>query len=193
MITMTLTTYSTTATRNPRGIFEDAWDRNYTFEEKRYIIGNVMYRKAAMIRAARLDRDDVYQELSLRMLQLLDAYDPERCCNLDAYLTEMLKYHLYSLNRGSKRAGMPEAPRYGVSMLSLNKENRFGHCLEIPAEDTDSSPEWVENEIDALPKKQRAVIDRLLSGARVSPQNKSLRAARLRLRNRLEERRLQYA
>lgn len=189
-MTVTMTTKTNNKTH---GIFEDARDRNYTFEEKEYIIGNVMNRRAAMIRAARMDKDDVYQELSLRLLELLDAYDPEQCCNLDAYLTLMLGYRLCSLNRGSKNTGMPEAPKRGFFMLSLNKENQFGHCLEIPMVDTEASPDWVESEIDALPKKQRAVINRLLSGARVSPQNKSLQAARLRLQNCLEERRLQYA
>lgn len=188
-MTMTMTTTINTN----YGMFEDANDRNATFEEKEYLINNLMYRKASMMRAAHMDEEDVRQELSVRLLELLDTYDPQRCSNLDAYLTEQLKYHIINLRRASKLTGMPGAPRDGVDMVSLNQENRFGFCLEIPVENKSSSVAWVEKEIAALPEEQQDALDRLLSGIRVHPRNKALCAARLQLKSRLFDRQIQFA
>ena len=58
---------------------------NFTISQRNAIVENhlwcvkaVMKQNRALIRAAKLDADDVYQELALRLIQAVMSYDPEK-------------------------------------------------------------------------------------------------------------------
>lgn len=85
--------------------------RNRLFEEKQPLIDQVMNRRRSLIEGYKLCREDVRQELALGMLRALDAYDPARCPNLDAYLVRQLNYELLRMLPPSKRYGVPYAPK----------------------------------------------------------------------------------
>lgn len=85
--------------------------RNRLFEEKQPLIDQVMNRRRSLIEGYGLCREDVRQELALGMLRALDAYDPARCPNLDAYLVRRLDQELLRMLPPSKRYGIPYAPR----------------------------------------------------------------------------------
>ena len=61
-------------------------ERNRIFLSKAYLIDWTIRRHWTILRACRLERDDVYQELAVSLLGLLERYDPARCQNLDAWL-----------------------------------------------------------------------------------------------------------
>ena len=160
-------------------------DRNYLFEEKAYLINVTMNVHYPLIRACRMEEDDVYQQLSLRMVKALDKYDPAKCPNMDAYLMLQLRYELLNMKVCSKLTGVAGAPRKGFSLLSLDARNAAGYPLVAPAYSDASNVLRLEREIDSLPSEQRSVLSRLLSGKRVNSKNKALQAARLRIRNRM--------
>lgn len=85
--------------------------RNRLFEEKRPLIHQVMNKRRSLIEAYGLCREDIRQNLALEMLRALDAYDPARCPNLDAYLVLRLDQELLRMLPPSKRYGIPYAPR----------------------------------------------------------------------------------
>ncbi len=85
--------------------------RNRLFEEKQPLIDLVMNKRRSLITAYGLCKEDVRQELALGMLRALDAYDPARCPNLDAYLVQRLNHELLRMLPPSKRYGVPFAPR----------------------------------------------------------------------------------
>ncbi len=85
--------------------------RNRLFEEKRPLIDQVMNKRRSLIEAYGLCKEDVRQDLALGMLRALDAYDPARCSNLDAYLVLRLDQELLRMLPPSKRYGVPYAPR----------------------------------------------------------------------------------
>ena len=85
--------------------------RNRLFEEKRPLIHQVMNKRRSLIEAYGLCREDIRQNLALEMLRALDAYDPARCPNLDAYLVLRLDQELLRMLPPSKRYGVPYAPR----------------------------------------------------------------------------------
>lgn len=161
--------------------------RNELFEEKEHLIGVTVKKHRSLIRAARLDVQDVRQELAVRLLEAIDKYDPARCRNMDAYLTLQLRYCLLHMRECGRLFGIPYAPRKNFSVLSLNVPNMAGHETQVPSLDEDSNIIWLENEIAGLPDPQRAAVDRLLSGERVSCKNKNLKAAREHIRGRLNQ------
>ena len=85
--------------------------RNRLFAEKQPLIGLVMHKRRSLMEAYNLCKEDVRQDLSLGMLRALDAYDPARCPNLDAYLVRQLDQVLLRMLPPSKRYGVPYAPR----------------------------------------------------------------------------------
>lgn len=52
--------------------------RNAIVENHLWCIKAVMKQNRALIRAAKLDADDVYQELALRLIRAVMSYDPEK-------------------------------------------------------------------------------------------------------------------
>lgn len=156
--------------------------RNEQFEGKKHLIEITVKSHHRLIKGANLDEEDVRQELAVRLLESLDKYDPERCVNLDAYLTLQLRYHLLHMKESSKRYGVPQAPRKDFSILSINAQNEAGLEMQVPSFDESPNIIWLENEIAGLPDSQRKAIDRLLSGKRVHCTNKALQAAREHIR-----------
>lgn len=147
-------------------------DRNCLFEEKKDFINVTLNKHCGLIRACGMERDDVYQELSLCLLKALEEYDPEKCPNMDAYLMLRLRYRLWNMKACSKRTGVARAPKKGFSLLSLDAPNADGLTMQIPVYDQRSNVIWLEKEIDSLPSAERHTVSRLLSGERVAYNNK---------------------
>ena len=160
-------------------------DRNYLFEEKEYLINVTMNKHRGLIRACRMEEDDVYQELSIRLLEALVEYDPAKCPNMDAYLMLRLRYRLWNMKACSKLTGVSKAPKKGFSPLSLDVRNAAGFTIQVPFYDERPNVLWLEHVIDSLPSDQRHTVFRLLSGTRVAYNNKALIAARQHIRERL--------
>ena len=158
--------------------------RNALFSEKKYLIGVTVKKHWRLIRAARLDEDDVRQELAVRLLEAIERYDPARCRNMDAYLTLQLRYRLLHMRERSALYGIPQAPRRNFQVLSLNAPNHAGLETQVPSYDLRSNIIHLEEEIAGLPVPQRNAVERLLSGGRVNSRNKALQAARRTIRER---------
>ena len=147
--------------------------RNQLFMERAYLIDRTMKRHSRMIDACHLCREDVRQELALRLLLLLERYDPSRSSNLDAYLSLYLRYAMWEMGLPSHRYGIPQAPvgrRFQV--ISLN---------DIYPEPVSSTPyDVVElwDAIDSLPSAQQVAVCRLLRGERLHCTNKQLQVSR---------------
>ena len=169
-------------------------DRNYLFEEKEYLVNVTVNKHRRLINACRIEEDDIYQELSLCLLESLDKYDEKKCCNLDAWLTLQLRYRLLNMKSCGKLTGVPFAPRKGFSVLSLDSKNAAGFSIQIPVFDEASNVLWLEQEINSLPILQKDAISRLLGGKRVPCNSKALIAARKHIKQRLEANsQVQYA
>ena len=72
---------------------------NFTISQRNAIVENylwcikaVMKQNRALIRAAKLDTDDVYQELALRLIRAVMSYDPEK--NLEQHIFAQLRMEL---------------------------------------------------------------------------------------------------
>jgi len=160
-------------------------ERNYLFEEKTHLINNTMHRHRALIRACRMEDADVYQQLSLRLINALNKYAPAKCPNIDAYLMLQLRYELLEMKAGSKLTSVTGSPKKGFSLISLDAREMAGYPVEDFVHAEPSHLLWLENEINTLPATQKSAISRILSGRRIFSNNKALRAARFRIKERL--------
>ena len=78
--------------------------RNRIVEEHLHCINTVIWQNWSLIQAARLERDDVYQQLAIRLIRCVDTYDPSKG-PLKKRIYAQLKYEL--LNWGTLSPWMP--------------------------------------------------------------------------------------
>ena len=102
-------------------------ERNRIVEENLHRIDRTIRRNRALIRAAHLDRDDVYQQLAIRLIRCVDTYDPSKG-PLKKRIYAQLKYELLNCKEVRRLTGITNAP----------KDFRRGNVISINAIREDS-------------------------------------------------------
>lgn len=95
-------------------------ERNRIVEEHLWCIDAVMRGNAALIKAAHLDRDDVYQQLSLRLIRAVEGFDPQKG-TLEQHIFAQLKYELLNCKSAYRTTGLTGAPAHfrGSNVISF--------------------------------------------------------------------------
>lgn len=84
-------------------------ERNRIVEENLPVIDKVIRRNWALMRAARLEYDDVYQDLAVRLIRCVDNFDPEKG-SLKAHIYSQLRYELLNCKEVRRLTGFVGAP-----------------------------------------------------------------------------------
>ena len=85
-------------------------ERNKIVEEHLWCIDAVMKKERKLIASARLDRDDVYQQLAERLIRSVRTFDPDKG-EFVPYAMDQLRRELRSMDTPLARYGMTGAPR----------------------------------------------------------------------------------
>ena len=83
--------------------------RNALVEECLPCIDTVMRRNRRLIRENRLDPEDVYQQLALRLIKAVGSYDPDKG-ELETHVMAQLRYELLNCKSSYRRFGITDAP-----------------------------------------------------------------------------------
>ena len=102
--------------------------RNAIVEANLWCIDSVIRQNRPPMREARLEYDDVYQQLALRLIKAVAGYDPEKG-RLEQHIFAQLKYELLSCKSAYRLCGMTGAPH----------SFRKSHIISIDALSEDSS------------------------------------------------------
>lgn len=96
-------------------------ERNRIVEEHLWCIDSVMRKNHALIRAARLDYGEVYQQLALRLIRAVETFDPDKGV-LRIHILAQLKYELLSCKTPRRLYGITHAPAdfQGRELISLD-------------------------------------------------------------------------
>ncbi len=102
-------------------------ERNRIVEENLHCIDKVIRKNHALMSAAHLDYDNVYQQLAIRLIHRVESFDPEKG-TLKAHIYSQLQYELLSCKAPYKLTGITGAPadfRWGsvMSLDAVNEEN----------------------------------------------------------------------
>ena len=85
-------------------------ERNRIVEEHLYCIDRVIRRNRPLMRAARLEYDDVYQDLAIRLIRCVSGFDPEKG-ELEQHIMAQLQYEMLNCKDSRHRYGFTAAPR----------------------------------------------------------------------------------
>ena len=84
-------------------------ERNDLVVSYLWCIDCVIHQNYGLIQAARLDRDDVYKSLALRLIRAVEMYRPGTR-SLKGYIFMQLKYELLNCKSSKSRYGFCAAP-----------------------------------------------------------------------------------
>lgn len=84
-------------------------ERNQLVLSYLWCIDSVIRQNYGLLRAAHLDRDDVYQSLAVRLIHAVERYRPGPQ-SLKGYIFMQLKYELLNCKSAKARYGFCEAP-----------------------------------------------------------------------------------
>ena len=102
-------------------------ERNRIVEENLYRVNATIRRNRALMKAARLDYDDVYQQLAIRLIRCVAGFDPEKG-ELGTHINAQLQYELLNCKDSRSRYGFTGAPRdLRGAVISLSE------CPELAA------------------------------------------------------------
>ena len=95
--------------------------RNALVEKYLWCIDTVIRKNRPLMRAARLEYDDVYQQLALRLIRAVAGFDPQKG-SLQQHIFAQLKYELLNCKSAYRLCGLTGAPKeYRKSdMVSLD-------------------------------------------------------------------------
>lgn len=83
--------------------------RNEIVEANLWRIDKVMEQYRKQIRINRMDRDDVYQQLALRLIRAVENYDPEKG-KLSQHINAQLRFELMECRGPVRLYGVTDAP-----------------------------------------------------------------------------------
>lgn len=84
--------------------------RNAIVEENLWRIDATIKRSWPLIRAARMDKEDVYQQLAIRLIRAVETFDPDKG-ELSQHLNAQLRFELLNCKEPARLYGMRGAPR----------------------------------------------------------------------------------
>lgn len=85
-------------------------ERNRIVEEYLPDIDRMIRKNRALMRAAKLEYDDVYQQLSLRLIRAVNTYDPEKG-ELGVHIRAQLRFELLNCRAPKHLYGMTGPPK----------------------------------------------------------------------------------
>ena len=102
--------------------------RNFLVQEYLWCIDSVIKQNYSLIKAAHLDRDDVYQSLAMRLIRAVELYDPDNKAGktLKGYIFMSLRYEMRSCSSARTQYGFRDAPHYlphAVTPISILEES----------------------------------------------------------------------
>ena len=101
--------------------------RNAIVEDHLWCIDSIIQKNRPLMRAARLEYDDVYQQLAIRLIKAVAGYDPEKG-DLKQHIFSQLKYELLNCKSAYRLCGITDAP----------KEFRKGNIISLDSITGDS-------------------------------------------------------
>ena len=95
--------------------------RNAIVEAHLHCIDKVMRKNKALIHAAHMDSDDVYQQLAIRLIKAVDSFDPEKG-GLEQHIYAQLQYEMLNCKRPYRLLGITGLPEdfRGCQIISFD-------------------------------------------------------------------------
>ena len=143
----------------------DSITRNEIFLENEGMIWRVIRRNWPLIRALRLDQDDVYQELAMAALDAIDTFDPMRSECIQAHIWMKLQYAVLTIKRQYRPCGLTGfGNRERPVVVSLDQSEGMDRFLTTePEKETVELSPAMRQALSRLDEEERRAVIRYLN------------------------------
>lgn len=146
---------------------------------------------------SRSDQEDLVQELTLRLLQKADCYDPERGASIDTFADRVINSAVRMILRDRRRikraAGLTASSLEGTAIEldgkpmrlvdSISSEDSQRRTLKEPGELTSRDIAELAQLVESLPPDLREIAQRILHGGTVASIAREKRESRRQIYN----------
>lgn len=101
--------------------------RNNLYFDYTDMIRRIMRRNRLLLYALRLDKEDVFQELSIVALMAIEAFDPSRSSCMEAHVWMKLQYAVLTMKQKQQPGGLTGLDGVRPVLYSLEYAEELGH------------------------------------------------------------------
>ncbi len=138
--------------------------RNNYLLNHEHLINAAIRRNWCLLKALKLETDDVFQELAMAMLKAIDGFNPSLSSSMDAHITARLQFAVLDLKKKHKPAGMTGLSGARVTVTSIESCSDYEVPLEIPDTDDGFDNVHISEAIATLNSSERDVLSRRMDG-----------------------------
>jgi hypothetical protein len=134
------------------------------YEEHKKLITKTIWRNRALLKALRLEDEDVSQQLAIVMLSAIRKFNPDRSSSLAAHIRYTLQYEILNIKRRHKPHGVTGIPKgVKLSFRYLGSPMPDGEVYELPHFD-DTSILEVSELLQNLPTIEAEAVSMRIRG-----------------------------
>lgn len=141
--------------------------RNEIMMNHEYIIKAIIKRNQSLIKALRLERDDVYQELVIAMFNAIDGYNSDLSDSITTHIWVKLQYAVLDLKKRYRQCGMTGNKRGQVIFVSIESyryDNDIEETLEIPDFDDNYDEVEIRDMLAVLTREELKILQQRMKG-----------------------------
>lgn len=137
--------------------------RNGYMVDHDHLIHAAIRRNRTLLKALRLETEDVYQDLAMAMLKAIDGFDPSRSSSLDAHINAKLHYAILDIKRKHKPGGVIGREGKYVTITSVECFHDGDRALELPVYDAFDDVD-ISDALAALTAPERETLRNSMDG-----------------------------
>jgi DNA-directed RNA polymerase specialized sigma24 family protein len=138
--------------------------RNAAFAKYKYRLHNCIARNLPLLKALRLDFEDVAQDLAVKMLRAIERFDSSRSDSLPLHIYCQLQFEILDMRcyyRPHGLAGILKGKRF--RFISLDQPCDDGTVFDLPEPEKTGLYDLLDA-INSLPSDERSTVLRKING-----------------------------
>lgn len=138
--------------------------RNKLYFDYTDTIRRVMWFNRILLYALRLEKEDVFQELSIVALMAIESFDPSLSDSMEEHVRAKLQYAVLDMKRYQSPGGLTRLDGARPALYSTEYSEELGHPLSSPFKDELDANDRLHKALTRLEPKERESVLLYLKG-----------------------------
>lgn len=138
--------------------------RNKLYFDYTDTIRRVMWFNRILLYALRLEKEDVFQELSIVALMAIESFDPSLSDSMEEHVRAKLQYAVLDMKRYQSPCGLTRLDGARPALYSTEYSEELGHPLSSPFKDELDANDRLHKALTRLEPKERESVLLYLKG-----------------------------
>ena len=138
--------------------------RNNLYFDYTDTIRRIMRRNRILLYALRLEKEDVFQELSIVALLAIESFDPSRSDRMEAHVWAKLQYAVLDMKRGQSPGGLTDLKGARPTICSAEYSEELGKPLCATMNEDVDTDGWLHKALSMLEPAERNAVLLYLEG-----------------------------